>query len=149
MAAVTAVAVAGAGALMSSYSMAAQGNSEEISANYNAMVNEQNARRAMEQAREDEKQFRLSVRREQGANIAAISASGIILEGSPIEVLRDNARKASEDAIQIRMGGISQRDTHLQEAQFSRNSGASRQRAANIGAAASFLQGAGNAAGKL
>lgn len=144
MAAVTSVVVAGVGLAMTAYGAAAQGNAARISANYNAMVNERNADLAREKAREDEKQFRVSIRKEQGSNIARLGASGVQTTGSPLEVLRENSRNAEQDAIRIRMGGEYQREQFLTEARFNRSSGQSAARAANLGATAQVLYGSGD-----
>lgn len=143
MAAVAGAMIAGAGATMSAYSAAAQGNAEQIAADYNAMVNERNAKRAEEKAREDERRFRIAVRKQEGQNIVAVGASGVT-GGSALEALRINARKAGEDAIAIRMGGSIARDQFLLDAKFSRESGQSAARGASLGAASQILSFAGS-----
>lgn len=144
MAAVTSVVVAGVGLAMTAYGQAAQGNAAQISANYNSMINERNARLSREKAAEDEKQFRVSVRKQQGSNVARLGASGVNLEGSPLEVLRENARNAEHDAMAIRFAGEQEREKYLTEARFNRTSGQSAARAANLGATAQVLYGAGD-----
>lgn len=144
MAAITSTVVAGVGLAMSAYGQAAQGNAAQISANYNAMVNERNAKLAKEKAVEDEKQFRISVRKSQASNVARLGKSGVRIEGSPLEVLKENARNAESDAISIRMQGTMAREQFMQEATFSRRSGASAARAANMGAASQLLAGSGD-----
>lgn len=118
-----------------------QANAENVAANYNALVNEQNARLVEEKARDDEKRFRIMVRKQEGSNRAALGASGVQNAGSPLELLRSNARQAESDAIQIQLGGMIQRDQYLSEASFSRSAGRSASRAGNMGSAAQLLSG--------
>jgi hypothetical protein len=144
MAAVTTAVVAGLGTAMSVYGAVEQGKAAKKAAAMNAQEAELNAQLTAEKAAEDERQFRLSFRREQGRNQAAIGASGIKAEGSPLEVLQDNAAMAEQDALRIRRGGQIERDAFMRQAGNYRQAGRAASRAAGIGAAASLLSGAGN-----
>lgn len=144
MAAVTSAVVVGAGALMTAYSMQEQKKAAKKAAKLNAADAEENAILSEQQAIEDERAFRLSFRRDQARNVAQIGASGIKQDGSPLEVLQDNASMAERDAENIRAGGIQQRNSYLRQAQMYRDGGAAAGRAADIGTAAALLQGAGN-----
>lgn len=110
MAAASSIAIGAmaAGGLMSASGSAKQGAAAQEAGIYNQVMAEENAKRAIERAKEDERQFRISVRHQQASNRAAVAKSGVKLEGSPMEVLRANARKAEEDAIAIRMSGFDQ-----------------------------------------
>jgi hypothetical protein len=85
--------------------------------------------------------FRLSFNRDQGANVAAIGASGIKMEGSPLEVLRDNAANAESDALRIRKGGEIEAESFRRQARNLRQGGRAARQAGDIGAAAGLLQG--------
>lgn len=138
--------IMGAGAGMQAVGQLREGMSAENAANFNAHQAEINARRAKEKSLEDEKRFRISVRKEAGANRTAVASSGIKLEGSPLAVLRENSRNAEQDAIAIRMGGDLARDTFLADARFSRAQGRSARRAARLGSAATLLTTGGDIA---
>jgi hypothetical protein len=142
MAAITTAAVAGAGVLLTVYSQQQAKKAGQRAADLNAQDSEENARLAQERAAEDGRQFRLSFRRDQERNVTAISASGIKQEGSPLEVLQDNASAAEHDYQNIIRGGAQQRDSYLRQARMYREGGAAGARAADINSAASLLSGA-------
>jgi hypothetical protein len=144
MAAITAAVVVGAGTLLTVYGQQEQKRAAKRAGELNARDAEENARLAQQQAEEDARQFRLSFRRDNAKNIAAIGASGIKNEGSPLEVLQDNASMAESDYQKIKAGGMQQRDAYLRQSQMYREGGAAAGRAADIASAASLLQGAGN-----
>lgn len=149
MAATTALVIGGLGIGMSLISAGMQSNASQIAGNYEQMVNERNAELTKEKAIEDSKRFRLAMRYEHASNVTAIGASGVKLEGSPLEVLRSNAKKAREDAIAIRMGQLSTEQAYRTEARFARYSGRSGARAAEISGAASLLSGTADLLGKV
>ena len=142
MAAVTTAVVAGAGVLMSYYGQQEQAKAARKAGKLNAADAMENAQLALERSKEDERVFRLSFKRDQARNIAAIGASGIKLEGSPLEVLQDNAAMAEGDAINIRRGGEQQRDSYLRQANMFRQGANATARAAQIQGAATLLSGA-------
>lgn len=144
MAAVTAAVVVGAGTLLTVYSMQEQKKAAQKAARLNAADSEENARLAAEQAAEDGRQFRLSFRRDQARNVAQVGASGIKQEGSPLEVLQDNAAMAEQDYQNIIKGGEQRRASYLRQANMYRSGGNAAARAADIGSAAALLQGAGS-----
>lgn len=147
MAAITTAAVVGAGALLSFYGSMEQAKAAKRAGQLNAKDAEENARLAMERAAEDERAFRLSFKRDQGRNVAAVGASGVRMEGSPLEVLQDNVAMAEHDAINIRKGGYQQRDSYLRQAQMSREGGRAAERGAYIQGAAGLLKSAGDVYG--
>lgn len=149
MAATTALVIGGLGIGMSMLSAGMQGNASIIAGNYEQMVNERNAEIAKEKAADDAKRFRLAMRQDQASNIAAVGASGIRLEGSPLEVLRSNAKKAREDAIAIRLGQLDVEQAYRREARFARYSGRSGASAAGISGAAAVLSGTSDLLGKV
>lgn len=144
MAAVTTAVVAGAGTLLTVYGMQQQKRAAQRAADLNAQDAEQNAALSMKQAEEDARQFRASFRRDQARNVAAIAASGIKMEGSPLEVLADNAANAERDYQNIKAGGMQQRDAFLRQARMYREGGRAAGEAGDIGSAAALLSGAAN-----
>lgn len=144
MAAVTTAAVVGAGVLLSFYGQQEQAKAAKRAGDLNAADAEENARLARLRAIEDEKQFRISFRRDQGRNVAAVGASGVRQEGSPLEVLQDNAAMAEHDAQNILALGRQQQASYLRQAQMYREGGAAAQRTGQIMGAATLLKGAGD-----
>jgi hypothetical protein len=142
MAAVTAAVVAGSGALLSYYGAREQAKAARRAGELNAADAMENARLARLAAIEDEKQFRLSFRRDQGMNVASIGSSGIKMEGSALEVLHDNAAMAEGDALKIRRGGMIAARSYERQAQIFRETGRAQGRAAEISGAAGLLSGA-------
>lgn len=142
MAAVTTSAIAGVGVLMSAYGAQQQAKAARRASKLNAEESEENARLTAERAIEDERQFRLSFRRDQAKNKVAIAASGVRLEGSPLEVLQDNASAAEADAQNIRRGAAITKDMYTRQARAYREGGAAASQAGNINSAATLLQGA-------
>lgn len=147
MAAITTAVVAGAGTLLTVYGMQQQKKANQRAANLNAQESERNAQLSAQQAEEDARQFRLSFRRDQARNVAAIGASGIKMEGSPLEVLQDNAAGAERDYQNIKAGGEQQRQSYLRQAQMYREGGKAQAEAADIGSAAALLRGASSTYG--
>lgn len=142
MAAITTAVVAVAGVGMSYYGQQQAGNAARRAGELNAQDAEENARLSVLRAQEDERQFRLSFRRDQSSNVAAIGASGIKQEGSPLEVLQDNASGAERDANNIRAGGEQSRQSYLRQARGYREGARAAGEAANIQGAATLLSGA-------
>lgn len=142
MAAVTTAVVAGAGVLMAYYGQQQQANAAKKAGKLNAEDSAENARLAQERAFEDERQFRLTYRRDQARNVVAIAQSGIKQEGSPLEVLQDNNVMAEKDAQNIRRGGEQQRDAYLRQARMYRAGAAATAQAAQTQGAATLLSGA-------
>lgn len=142
MAAITTAVVAGAGTLLSVYGMQQQKKAQQRAADLNAQESERNAELSAQQASEDARQFRLSFRRDEARNIAAIGASGIRMEGSPLEVLQDNAAGAERDYQNIKAGGEQQRASYLRQANMYREGGRAAGEAGDIASAAALLSGA-------
>lgn len=142
MAAITTAVVAGAGVLMAYYGQQQAANAAKKAGKLNAADAEENARLSMERAKEDERQFRFSFRRDQARNVVAVGASGIKQEGSPLDVLQENASLAEKDALNIRAGGDQQRDSYLRQARMYRMGGNAAANAAQIQGASTLLSGA-------
>lgn len=145
MAAVTAAVVGVAAVGLTAYGMQQQKKANQRAAKLNEQDALENARLTEEQAAEDARVFRLSFRRDNERNKAAIGASGIKMEGSPLEVLQDNAAMAEQDVANIKRGAMNQRDAYFRQARMFKEGGQAQARAADIGTAAAVLQGASNA----
>ncbi len=97
--------IAIAGAAIGAIGAIRQGQAAQAAAEFNAKVAENNASSAKLQAKEEERRHRIVARKRIGATRAAIGASGISLEGSPLDVLEENAANAELDALTIRHAG--------------------------------------------
>jgi hypothetical protein len=132
---------AAAGGVMQAMGAIQQGNAAEAAGDYNAQIAEQNAILARQQAAEEERRFRVESTKRLGAMRAAYSASGVTLEGSPMDVLEESMRISELDALTIRQGGRASEAAYRQEAQLSRMQGRAGQQAGQLSAAAELLRG--------
>lgn len=74
-------------------------------AEYNARIQRENAKIARQQAAAEAERIQMMSRKVQGAARAAYGASGVALEGSPMEVLRDSAIEAELDVLTAKYQG--------------------------------------------
>lgn len=81
------------------------GAAQAEAAEFNAAVSEQEAKRARQAAAFEEQRVRDAARRVAGAQRAAIGASGIGFEGSPLLVMAETAEEAEIDALAVRFSG--------------------------------------------
>lgn len=144
MAAITSAVVVGAGTLLTVYGQQEQKKAALRAGQLNAEQAEKNAVLAQQQADEDARQFRLSFRRDNERNITAVAASGIKMEGSPLEVLQDNAANAERDYQNIKAGGEQAAENYRFQGQMYREGASAAGRAADIASAATILNGAGS-----
>lgn len=100
-----------------------QASAESNAAKFNAQVAENNARIARQNAVENAARQRRENQRRLGAIRAGFGASGISLEGTPLDVLEDSAAEAELDALTIEHQGA------LEAAGFSSSAALSRTRA--------------------
>lgn len=81
------------------------GNAAAAAANYNANLADQNARIALQTSAEATRQQRVRNYKALGAIRANVSASGVTLDGSPLDVLEESARTAEMDALTTQYQG--------------------------------------------
>ncbi|MGH8743488.1 MAG: hypothetical protein ACREUY_04340, partial [Burkholderiales bacterium] len=94
-----------AGAALSAYGAIQQANAQKQASQFNAALNERNATIAVQQAGADALQVRRHAAQVQGAAVAGYGASGVTLEGSPLDVLSDSAAQASLAESTVRYRG--------------------------------------------
>lgn len=133
------------GGLMNFASVQQQARAESTALRFNASDAQENAKRAIEQSVEDERQFRIAFKRQEGSNKAAIGASGIKRSGSALEVLRDNTTKAEGDAIRIRKEGFRRRDDFLKQARGFTRAAKNVEKAGQIAGTSALLGGGAKA----
>lgn len=147
MAAITTAAVATVGVGLSIYGQQQQKKAAKRAGELNALDAEENAALSMERAKEDARIFQMTFRRDEARNKVGVAASGIKMEGSPLEVLQDNASNAEKDYQTIIKGGEMQRAAYKRQAQMFREGASATGRAMDIQSAATLLQGANSVYG--
>lgn len=105
MAPIAIAVVAVAAAAVTAYGQIKQGQAAEEAAKYNATMSRNNADAALTQAKMQEDEARRKSRGQLGQIRANYAASGVQLEGSPLDVLEMSAKNAEMDALTIRYSG--------------------------------------------
>lgn len=141
--------LAGVGSVFSAIGAMQQGKAASAAANYNASISERNAQIETMQASEDAERSRRASRRRIGAMRAAYGASGVTMEGSPLDVLEDSFAEGELDALTIQYQGRMAAENHRGEAVLSRMQGKAAKKAGFIRAGTSLLTGATKVAGML
>ena len=121
-----------------------RGNAASAAGDYNAQIARQNAILARQQSAEAERRFRIDSSKRMGAMRAAYSASGVTLEGSPMDVLQESFYTAEMDALTIRQGGRAAESAYTAEARLSNLQGRAGQQAGYMSAAGELLNGGTN-----
>ena len=129
----------GIGGFFSAYGQLIQGEAERDASYLNARQAEQNAVISLEQSAEEERRLRVQGQKVLGDMRASYGASGVTMEGSPMEVLKASAGAIELDALNIRTQGQNRYNAFRQEARMSRMRGEAVMRASQFGAAASAL----------
>lgn len=109
---------------------------------FNAKIADNNAIIAEQNAAADEGGQRRSASRQAASSRAAIAAAGVTLEGSPLEVLEDQALEAELDALNIRYGGRLQAGNYRSQAQLDRSAARSAKTQGFLSAGSTLLKGA-------
>jgi hypothetical protein len=118
-----------------------QGQAARSAANYNAQVAENNAAAARAQAAENARRQRVMNKKALGSIRAGYGASGVTLEGSPLDVLEESAMNAELDALSIEHAGLVRALGFQNDAALERFGGRNASRAGYMGAAAALLGG--------
>ena len=129
----------GASGLMQAYGQVKAGEDANKSYEFNARQAEQNAAQAKLIAAQEERQVRIIGRKTIGSMQADYGASGVNMEGSPMEVLASSAAAAELDALNVRYGGESRARNFMNEATVMRFQGATAKSAGYYGAASTLL----------
>lgn len=115
------------------------GKAQQEAANYNAQIARQNAVMARQQAEEEERRFRVQTRKELGSMRTGYGASGVTIDGAPMDVLEDAAYIAELDALTIRQKGRQQSLAYQNEARLQKLQGSAARTNSYFGAASSVL----------
>lgn len=136
-----------AGAAVSAMGSMAQGKAQAQAARYNAQIAERNATIARQQANADAETQRRNSMRAIGAMRANYGASGVTLEGSPLDVLESSAAEAKLDEMNIRYKGELKAIGYTDEAALDRANAKTAKQQGLMGATAAITGGVGSAIG--
>jgi len=117
-----------------------QGNAQAASARYNANLADQNAQIALQQGAENARRQRIVNTKQLGAIRANVGASGVTLDGSPLDVLEESARAAELDALSIEHQGQLQAWGYQNSASLYRQNARQALTGGYMGAAAALLK---------
>lgn len=123
-----------------------EGEAANSAAQYNAQVAEQNAQTTLAQSAEEERRLRVMARKQIGDARANYGASGVSLEGSPLDVLEESAATAELDALTVRYGGQQKAQAYRNEAKLERFRGKNSKTSGYLSAAGTLFQAGGKAA---
>lgn len=143
-----AAAIIAAGAITQGVGAIRESRGEAQAAEFNADVAGQNAILARQQAAEEERRVRIQSRKSLGEARAGYGASGVTLEGSPLDVLEESAANAELDALTVRhQGRVKEASFRSQESLY-RAQAKSARVGGYLSAASALLSGGGKIAGR-
>lgn len=122
---------------------------QEEAYQFNADMAERNAAQTRLAAAQEERLSRIQARKQIGSMKSAYGASGVNLEGSPVDVLAESIAMAELDALNIRYGGEMKARGLEFDAASSRYAGAQARISGRIGAAASLMEAGQKSAEKM
>lgn len=128
-----------AGAAMSAIGQLQQAQTARAVGRYNQQLGERSAGIARDQTAAEITRQQRTARRVQGAARAAYGASGVTMEGSPLDVLEDNATQAEIDTLTLRYRGELRAQGYEQEGSMARFRGNQQARAGRMAAAGTLL----------
>lgn len=132
-------AATGLGAVIGAVGAISSGNAARAAGDYNAKLYAQNAEVTRQRALvEENRQRRLATQRT-GANVAAAGASGLLLDGSALDILETNAAQEELDALMIRWNGETSANSLNAQGELARAQGQAAQRAGYLSAGATLL----------
>ena len=140
-----ALAVSILGSVVGAVGAIAQANAAQSAANYNAKVAERNATIARNNAAVEAQAKARETKAVMGRTIAATAASGLQMEGSPLEVLSENARVGELDRLMILYNGQNAEYGYRADATLNRLQGKAAATTGFFNAAGSLLGGVGSA----
>lgn len=134
------------GSAVSAVSQISSGYAQRDALDYNARVAEMHAAAAEQSAALEEETTRKRVSRVQGTVRARAAAAGLdIGEGSPLDVLAENAAEGELEALTARYSGAVEASRARSQANLSRYQGKQAVMGGWMGAGAQLLQSAGSA----
>jgi hypothetical protein len=116
------LALVAAGTAVSAIGAIQQGQSQASASKYNAAVAEQNAGAAKQQAEAAAMIQQEQAKKAMGSTVAAYGASGVSMEGTPLDVLANSASVAERDRQNIMYKGKLQAAGYQSQADLDRRS---------------------------
>lgn len=144
-----AIALMAVGTLQGAASAARQGEAAKAAADFNAQVARRNAQIATQQAEADAARQKQVAFKKIGEMTAAYGASGVTLEGSPLDVLEESVRTAEQDRQNILYKGKLRAMGYESDADLYNLSGENALRTGQENATGILLSGGAKIAGKL
>ncbi len=132
-------ALTAAAGIASAVGTLASAKASANAANYNAQVAENNATYSRQIGAENERRQRVQNTKALGSIRAKYGASGITLDGSPSDVLAENAANAELEALMARHAGIVEAIGYKNTAALDRSRARSATTAGYLGAASDLL----------
>lgn len=136
----------GLGVAMSAASSIQQGKQQKAMSEYNAAVARQEAEAIKEATAYEELRQKEQAKKLRGRQLALYGKSGVLMEGTPLEVMEETAAQAELDTLAIRRAGATSASRQESQAQLDIIRGRSAERAGYYGAGTSLLTGAGQIA---
>jgi hypothetical protein len=134
-----------AGAAISAMCALKQAEATKAASSYNAQLRERDASVALDQAGRDAERVRLEGRRAEGSLLAGYGASGVTLEGSPLDVLAMSASQAKLDEETVLYKGRLKASGYSSAAELERFGGTTAEQQGTLNAASYLIGGAGKA----
>lgn len=132
-----------AGTAMSAYGSIAAGNAQKSQADAQAQLDTRQAVMTGQQGEYQAARKQDEINKNTGAQIAAVSGSGVDISGSPTDVISSSVSEGALDTSAIRYGAKINSDNLMYQAVTSRQAGQAAQQAGVIGAVSSVIGGIG------
>lgn len=116
-------------------------NAESNAAKYNAAVAKQNAKIAQQQSATDIDRQRRIAYKTQGAMTAGYAASGVTMEGTPLDIMEQSAAEAKLDELNIKYNADLESLGYQSEARLNKMRASSARTGGFLSAGASLLSG--------
>lgn len=143
MAAYAAVAIAAVGTTIAIVSAIKHGEAAKEAGDANADVAAKNADQTRVSTAQDEAAFRIQMRKQLGDIRASYAASGVTMEGSPEDVMRESAANLETDALKIRREGNLRAEGYDDQSRLDRRAGENGLTSGYLSAAGALSSGAG------
>jgi hypothetical protein len=121
------------------------GNAARAAGDYNAALYERNAQISQQNTQAQETRQRRLAAMRAGSNRAAVGASGVSLEGSPLDILESNAAQEELDALMIRWNGQNEASNLRASGALASAQGRNAQRSGYMSAGSALLLGGAKA----
>lgn len=133
------------GAGISAYGAIQQANATKTASQFNAAINERDATAALNQSDADARRIAFQGKLAEGSIAAGYGASGVRMEGSPLDILAQSAEQAKLDESMVRYKGALRAQGLRDTAGLNRMAGDTAEDQGYLNAASALLTGVGRA----